>query len=120
MKRVVILLFLLLFGSAAAFSQDVSETEKIQYLIALVENLQDAKFIRNGTEYDAKQAADHLRLKLKKAGGRVKTANDFINFCASRSFLSGEPYRIKFKDASVAETGVFLRDKLSAFVQKRP
>ena len=49
-------------------------------------------------EHTPKEAADHLRLKWKNAGGRVKKAPDFIQYCASESSLSGKPYEIRFKD----------------------
>ena len=74
------------------------EAQKIEALIQAVANLEDAVFIRNGTEHAPKAAADHLRLKWKNAGRRVKTAPDFIRYCASESSLSGQPYEIRFKD----------------------
>ncbi|HLP29960.1 MAG TPA: DUF5329 family protein, partial [Geothrix sp.] len=67
-------------------------------LIQAVANLQGAVFLRNGTEHTPQQAADHLRLKWKNAGGRVKTAPDFIRHCASGSSMSGRPYEIRLKD----------------------
>jgi hypothetical protein len=78
----------LLIGTAAAAPSPV-EARKIEHLIAAVEQLRDAKFIRNGTAYDAAKAADHLRLKLREAGDRVASAEDFIHLCASRSSVSG-------------------------------
>jgi len=75
-----------------------TEAQKIEALIGAVANLEDAVFIRNGTEHTPKEAADHLRLKWKNAGGRVKKAPDFIRYCASESSLSGKPYLIRFKD----------------------
>ena len=76
-----------------------AEASKIEALIQAVAKLQDqATFIRNGTAYDAKAAADHLRLKWKNAGRRVKTAQDFIRGCATGSSMSGQPYRIRFQD----------------------
>lgn len=44
------------------------EEQRIEYLIRSVEQLSNAKFIRNGSSYDAQAAADHLRLKLQ---GRI-------------------------------------------------
>ncbi len=74
------------------------EPQKIEALIQAVANLQGAAFIRNGKEYTPKDAADHLRLKWRNAGGRVKTAPDFIRACASASSMSGKPYEIRLKD----------------------
>ena len=56
---------LLSFVVVRSYAQDFSETAKIQYLIASVEALEGARFIRNGREYDTRAASNHLRLKLK-------------------------------------------------------
>ena len=93
------------------------EGKKIEYLIAAVEALQGASFIRNGTAYDAKAAAAHLRLKLRSAGSRVATADDFIRLCASVSSVSGKPYLIRDADGSTVTAEAFLRKKLAVYGQ---
>ena len=75
-----------------------TEAQKIEALIQAVEALQDAVFIRNGTEHTPKAAGDHLRLKWRNAGRRVKSAPEFIQYCASGSSLSGKPYEIRLKE----------------------
>jgi len=74
------------------------EAQKIEALIQAVAALQGAVFIRNGTEHTPAEAAEHLRLKWRNAGKRVKTAPEFIQHCASGSSMSGRPYEIRFKD----------------------
>ena len=88
------------------------EARKIEQLIAAVERLGNAKFIRNGAAYDSAKAADHLRLKLREAGERVASAEDFITLCASRSSMSGKPYEIVFEDGRRITSEAFLRAKL--------
>jgi uncharacterized short protein YbdD (DUF466 family) len=73
-------------------------------------------FLRNGGEYDARKAADHLRLKLKTAGDQVKTAEEFIRLCGSKSSVSGEAYRIRFPDGTTLDAEAFFRKRLEAFV----
>ena len=89
-----------------------TEAQKIEALIGAVANLEDAVFIRNGTEHTPKEAADHLRLKWKNAGGRVKNAPDFIRYCASESSLSGKPYAIRFRDGHTVLTRDWLWTEL--------
>jgi hypothetical protein len=89
-----------------------SEQAKIQSLIASVENLPGAVFIRNGTEYDGHKAADHLRLKLKYAGKRVQTADQFITNLATGSSMSGKPYTIRFADGRTVESAAYFRAEL--------
>ena len=85
-------LLLLSFVSGRAGAIDDLENRRIEYLIAAVEHLDGAQFVRNGSGHDGKQAAAHLRLKRKYAGSRVRSAEDFITLCASKSYLSGKPY----------------------------
>jgi hypothetical protein len=91
--------------------QDV-EQQKIAYLIDSVANLKDASFIRNGTAYDAARAADHMRLKLRFAGSRVKNAEDFIVYCGTGSSVSGIKYTIRFHDGHSVDSATFLHRRL--------
>ena len=102
------------------FSEDSIEASKIQYLIGSIEAMQEVMFLRNGVEYQATQAADHLRLKLKIAGNRVKTAEDFIKLCGSKSSTTGEAYRMRFPDGTILDTEVFFRKKMKEFMAGKP
>jgi len=90
----------------------LTEKQKIESLIKNIENLQGAQFWRNGEYHTPKQAADHLRMKLEKAGNKIKTARQFIDNIATKSSISGDLYKIKFKDGKVVESRVFLNQKL--------
>jgi hypothetical protein len=112
-------LVLCLLGAAAAHAQQpaLSDEQKIAALIESVAGLRGAVFIRNGSEYDAKAAADHLRLKRDKAGSRVKTPDDFIRLCGSTSSMTGRPYQIRYADGKVETSEAFLRARLAELGQ---
>jgi hypothetical protein len=112
MRAALSIFALALFIGTAAAAPSPVEARKIEQLIAAVEQLRDAKFIRNGTAYDAAKAADHLRLKLREAGAHVENAEDFIRLCASRSSVSGKPYEIVFDDGRRVTSEAFLSAKL--------
>jgi len=118
-KAIGILLFTMLL-SASALGQVEGERARIAYLIDSVAELHDARFIRNGVEYDAGQAADHLRLKLRHAGTRVSTAADFIACCATGSSMSGARYQIRFSDGRTVDTAEFLRARLVQYAATHP
>lgn len=111
------LTLLLLSSLWCVQADDLSPTQsaRIEYLIATIELLPNAQFIRNGTSYDAKAAADHLRLKLRNAGSRVRSAEDFIRYCASQSSISGKPYLIRFSDGRVISSGDYLQQVLAGY-----
>lgn len=118
MKKIsAVLATVLLLAAVHVCAGDPSETARIQYLLASVEALEGATFIRNGSEHDARAAAAHLRLKLKAAGNKVQTAEDFIKFCASRSSMTGESYLIRLADGTTVQSEAFFRNKLRTFTE---
>jgi hypothetical protein len=98
----------------------LSEARKIDRLIASVESLEGAKFIRNGNEYSPAEAAKHLRDKRSHAGVKLKTADEFIEQIGSRSSLTGEDYTIRYADGRVVKSGEFLRQELMKLAPKEP
>ncbi len=116
MKSILVasLVILALF-SGMLNAQENIEKNKIEFLVSSMENLKGAKFIRNGTEYDGKQAAEHLRTKLQMAGNKVRTADDFIRLCASKSFISDKPYLIRLADGKTVTSEQYFRKKLKGY-----
>jgi hypothetical protein len=113
----LILIFALTLGSGGFSSvqaQTVPNTEKqkIEALIKRVANLKDAKFVRNGSAYNADSAATFLRRKWEANESEVKTARDFIDKVASFSGTSGKPYLIRFKDRGEIKSRDFLLAQL--------
>jgi hypothetical protein len=116
MKRLLVAAFVILaLFSGALIAQDNIEKKKIEYLISSVENLKGAIFTRNGSEHDGKAAAEHLRLKLKNAGGRVQTADDFIRLCASKSYFTGKAYMIRLSNGKTIKSEKYFREKLKEY-----
>ena len=111
------LAFLLLALAAVAHAAALApaESARIDYLLGVVAALHDAQFIRNGSSYGSDKAVSHLRLKLRAAGTRVQTAEDFIRYCATASSMSGKPYEIRFRDGRTVAAADFLREKLAQF-----
>jgi hypothetical protein len=109
------LLVIMVLSAAPCRARDDAETLKIAFLIASVQNLEGGRFIRNGHEYTGKEAAAHLRMKLARAGSRVRSAEDFITLCASRSYLSGSAYLIKLPGGKVIPTQEYFQGKLQQY-----
>ena len=91
----------------------LTEAEKIEQLLSAVETVKGDVFIRNGVEYSAKDAADHLRTKLQAAGDKIATTEQFIESVASASSLSGEPYRVRLANGTEVLAADYLREKLA-------
>ena len=52
-------------------------------------------FVRNGSEYPADKAREHLASKYHFVGSRISTADDFIKYLATQSSMSGEAYHVR-------------------------
>ncbi|RIJ36916.1 DUF5329 family protein [Pontibacter oryzae] len=89
-------------------SEKYTEEQKVNYLIQYIAKMENATFIRNGSEHTCKQAAEHLESKWEKHKDDVKTANGFVEELASRSGLTGEPYKIRFADGTTKTTNQVL------------
>jgi len=112
MARVFAIALLTFAIAANAGDRTPAENARIEHLLAIVASLRDAQFVRNGKSYDSAAAVQHLRLKLRAAGSRVKTAEDFIRYCASASSVSGRPYEIRFSDGRLVRSADFLQQRL--------
>jgi hypothetical protein len=104
---------------AAAEEWRIEEAGQIDALIAAVERMADAAFIRNGLTYDSTVAAEFLRRKWRAQADRVGSAEDFIEKVASFSSTSGRPYLLRFGDGREIPCSVFLRAEL-AKLQRTP
>jgi len=101
--------------ASAPASQPVrrlSEVEKIEALIRVVEGLKSTVFIRNGTEHNCKAAAKHMRDKWNWKRDEIKTARDFIRVAGTGSSMSGRPYMIRLADGKQVRSADFLMREL--------
>ena len=101
---------------AADRASQMSEQDKIDALVHAVEMRSDLKFIRLGTVHSSSEAAQMLRTKLRFAGSRVQTADDFIDHVASAT-ASGSPYFVLYPDGKRVPSSVFLREELKRLGQ---
>src|SRR5208337_4692069 len=89
-----ILLFSCFIAHGGELCSQRENTEKvIAYLIDQVAK-SHLTFTRNGTEYSSQEAADHIRNKYEYFNSQIKSPEDFIRVCASKSLVSSEPYLV--------------------------
>jgi len=91
------------------------ERLRIDRLIAAVAAHKEMRFVRNGSDYSAEEAADFMRQKLGNAhyGRNVKTVHDFIEQIATRSSTSGALYQVRLSDGRTIGCAEFLRLELA-------
>lgn len=75
------------------------------------------QFERNGKWYDAQEARKHLLRKLayiEKRRETLASAEQFIDVAASKSSLSGKPYRVRCGGGEAVPSRVWLNNALRA------
>ncbi len=87
--QILLIFYVALAATAFAGGSD----PEIQYLLDTV-GASDCVFTRNGKDHSAAEARDHLAMKYRRAGSRVRTAEAFIERLASKSSWTGQPYLI--------------------------
>lgn len=81
-------------SSAALASPDTVAQNEIDHLLQYIGE-SSCTFVRNGDEFPAAKARDHLAMKYRFVSGRISTADDFIRYLGTGSSTSGEPYHVK-------------------------
>ena len=106
----------LVFIAAAHAAPTPAAKAEIEYLLSAVAS-SDCRFYRNGTWYDAKSAAAHLRAKYETlaARGLVTDTDDFIDRAATKSSLSGRDYAIKCEGLAEISSRQWLAGLLVSF-----
>jgi hypothetical protein len=106
----------LVFIAAAHAAPMPGAKAEIEYLLSAVAS-SDCRFYRNGTWYDAKSAAAHLRAKYETlaARGLVGDTDEFIDRAATKSSLSGRDYAIKCEGIAEMSSRQWLTNRLVAY-----
>ena len=112
MRQLLASIFTLLLTTAIALALDSQTKAEIDELITYVQT-SGVGVIRSGDGYYGREGADNLRRERGAAGERVKTTDDFINGIASKSYLNGKPYLVKFADGHTQPTGEWLKAHLA-------
>ncbi|MDR2442683.1 MAG: DUF5329 domain-containing protein [Deltaproteobacteria bacterium] len=85
-------------SSGVVFALDEVETDKVEKLLSDMSEDRHIIFIRNNKGYPVDRAVAHLRSKLRQAGHKVNTVEEFIDNLASKSSISGAPYLVHYPD----------------------
>ena len=105
---------LLLAGGLARGEPDAQVDATIRYLIGRVAG-SELTFVRNDTPYTPDRAAGHMEKKYRHFREDISTPGDFIDLCATKSLMSGEPYRVIDPEGNERKTSDWLRDELAIY-----
>ena len=109
---------LLLTSLAASADGPGQQSENLESAIQfLLKHVADSglTFIRNSERHEAFDAAEHMNSKYEYFRGKIKTPEDFIQRCASKSLLSGKPYLVVLDNGEEVRTDEWLLRALASY-----
>ena len=113
-RSLLLVLLLPLAPPILAGDRSIVVDEEISYLLEFIKK-STCTFQRNGTSFTAADAAEHINKKYlyfsKK--GKIKTAEDFIYYAASKSTISGNAYMVRCEDGTLRESAEWLTAALA-------
>jgi hypothetical protein len=92
-RRAAAGLFFLLMMMFFHISSAAGPNEEIASLLLFVEQ-SGCTFIRNGKQYNAPEARQHIEKKYNYFKDQITTAEEFIEYSATKSTMSGKAYRV--------------------------
>jgi hypothetical protein len=114
--RPAIIAIALVWIAAAHAGPTPADRAEIEYLLSAIAS-SDCRFYRNGSWYDAKSAAEHLRYKYESllAKDLIRDADDFIDRAATKSSISGRDYAIKCEGVAEVSSRQWLTGLLVSY-----
>lgn len=116
MIRIVLASLLVLAGVTPGGANTATEQE-IGHLLGFIEQ-SGCSFIRNGKTYSAAQAREHITKKYTYLKTRIKTAEQFIAYAASKSSVTGERYSVSCGGETLSSKS-WLEAELKQYRQRR-
>lgn len=103
-----------------AFAQDTVPSlhtnmhTEIQHLLNFVASTH-CQYERNGTFHNGEEAVDHINKKYAYYEDDIETAEDFIQYSATKSMLSGKYYKVHCNNATPIKSQDWLLKELQSF-----
>ena len=94
-----VFLFIILTVALPANSEE-SVSQEIDHLLQYIES-SNCIFIRNGSESSAAEARAHIQKKYDHFKDRIKNAEDFIKYAATKSTISSKPYKVRCNEDEI-------------------
>jgi len=115
--KIIIIIFVLCFFAMTAVAGNGQLQAEIDHLIKYIQG-SDCKFIRNGKAHSSEEAVEHILKKYDHFEDRIETTEDFIEYCASKSILSKQPYKIGCPGREAVESKRWFMEELERFRNK--
>lgn len=110
-----LLLIVLLFLSFDSLADVPAEQKaEVEYLINYLQE-SDCQMVRNGKSYDGADGANHVRRKYGYFRDQISSTEDFIEYSATKSTMSGEYYQVECPGEEPLRSQDWLLKELEAY-----
>ena len=116
MKPIAILLLITLLSLSFDSLADVPVEQKaeVEYLINYLQE-SDCRMVRNGKSYDGADGANHVRRKYGHFRDKISSTEDFIEYSATKSMMSGKYYQVECPGEQPKRSQDWLLKELQAY-----
>jgi len=119
MKKLALLILVFISALAASTSHAFADMKsEITHLLNFVEHSK-CDFIRNGSSHSGPDARNHMMRKYDYFKERISSAEEFIEYSATKSTMSGKPYKVRC-DGKEYLTAQWLNDELKKYRVANP
>lgn len=109
---------LLLFVVAISFNVLAMPKTEIEHLLNYVSSTH-CQYERNGDMHSGQEAVEHIKKKYDYYDEEIETAEDFIEYSATKSTLTGAPYKIHCEGQAPTTSRVWLLAELARYRKSR-
>lgn len=98
------------------FTATAATQDEIRHLLKFIEST-SCQYERNGSFHNGSEAVAHIKKKYQYFADDIKTAEDFINYSASKSTFSGKYYTIHCPEQKPIKSQTWLLNELTRYRQ---
>lgn len=115
--RSVLVVLMGLFVSSAQAALSVQAQDEINHLLSFVET-SGCIYNRNGSEHSPKEAREHIQKKYDYYQDKINSAEQFIEYSATKSMISGKRYQVFCPEQPVQYSQTWLENELVRYRQQ--
>lgn len=93
-----------------------SQRDEVMHLLEFV-NSTDCTFERNGTKHTGEEASKHIKRKYKHYRDKITTTEEFIEYSATKSTISGKEYLVYCGNGPPVKSRDWLLEELKVYRQ---
>jgi hypothetical protein len=113
MAKILLILILVIPGFVWA-DVPVEQVKEVKHLLGFVSN-SHCIINRNGTDYPAEKGVEHIQKKYDYFRDDIHSTEDFIEYSATKSTMSGKYYTVTCPDKETIKTRDWLMEELKQF-----